>query len=214
MLDINGSLKNKNKTVLLTRNDPVSILQSMEVVHELLYGNSKGLKQTCVLKEPVRNLGQDMRKTSYLTSVEVYMCIYCLSLRYKPQPHDAANCGHFQSIRAPFNYITMDVFSGNERHMSFNISSVISAYLTEDAAGLAVRLLHQSEDGEVPVVELTHQRFQPWHHQRLQGQDWLVLSGRGKGRDEKDTDCTSAWFPAFKEKHFQKFHIYPPNDNK
>lgn len=30
--------------LLLTRDDPVSVLQSVEVVHELLYGNSEGLK--------------------------------------------------------------------------------------------------------------------------------------------------------------------------
>lgn len=31
----------------------------MEVVHELLYGDFKGLKKTCVLKKPVRNLGDN-----------------------------------------------------------------------------------------------------------------------------------------------------------
>lgn len=65
MLDINNSLKQfyKHGDLLLTRDDPVSILQSMEVVHELLYGNSEGLKQTCVLKESVGNLGRNRRKT-------------------------------------------------------------------------------------------------------------------------------------------------------
>lgn len=41
---------------LLTRDDPVSVLQSMEVVHELLHGDFKCLKKTSVLKKPVRNL--------------------------------------------------------------------------------------------------------------------------------------------------------------
>lgn len=67
MLDINNSLGGKkiqkdHEVLLLTRDDPVSILQSMEVVHKLVYRNSKGLKQTCVLKESVGNLEHDTRK--------------------------------------------------------------------------------------------------------------------------------------------------------
>ena len=62
MLDINNSLEHfdKHGDLLLTRDDPVSVLQSMEVVHELLYRNPEGLKQTCVLKELIGNLGNNI----------------------------------------------------------------------------------------------------------------------------------------------------------
>lgn len=46
---------------LLTRDDPVSVLQSMEVVHELLCGDFKCLKKTRVLKKPVRNLRENTK---------------------------------------------------------------------------------------------------------------------------------------------------------
>ena len=51
------------------------------------------------------------------------------------------------------------------------------SYLAEYAAALAMRLLHQAEDGEVPVADLAHQRIQTLHHQGLRGQDGLVLGG-------------------------------------
>lgn len=41
-------------------------------------------------------------------------------------------------------------------------------------------LLHQTENGEVPAVELTHERLHPWHHHGVQGQSRLVLPGAGK----------------------------------
>lgn len=43
----------------------------MEVVHELLNGDFKGLKKTCVLKKPVRNLG-DNRIVSHLLCLVVF----------------------------------------------------------------------------------------------------------------------------------------------
>lgn len=49
--------------VQLTRDVPVSALQGVEVVHELLDRNLEGLKQTRVLKESVGNLQHKMRKT-------------------------------------------------------------------------------------------------------------------------------------------------------
>lgn len=54
------------------------------------------------------------------------------------------------------------------------------AHLAEDGAGLALGLLHQTENGEVPVVELTHERLHPWHHHGVQGQSRLVLPGAGR----------------------------------
>lgn len=56
----------------------------------------------------------------------------------------------------------------------------IEPHLTEDGAGLAMGLLHQTENGEVPVVELTHERLHPRHHHGVQGQSRLVLPGAGK----------------------------------
>lgn len=47
---------------LLTRDVSVSILQSLEVVHELLHRNPEGLKQTCIFKKPVRNLEDNTKK--------------------------------------------------------------------------------------------------------------------------------------------------------
>lgn len=38
----------------------------MEVVHEFLYGDFKGLKKTCVLKKPVRNLGDNKNVSHHL----------------------------------------------------------------------------------------------------------------------------------------------------
>lgn len=72
-------IQKDHEVLLLTRDDPVSILQSMEVVHKLVYRNSKGLEQTRVLKESVGNLEHDTRKTNvdHLISVEIYMCFYC-----------------------------------------------------------------------------------------------------------------------------------------
>lgn len=48
----------------LTRDDPVSILQSMEVVHEFLHWDFKCLKKTRVLKKPVRNLRDNTKMLS------------------------------------------------------------------------------------------------------------------------------------------------------
>ena len=50
-------------------------------------------------------------------------------------------------------------------------------YLTEDTSRLVVGLLHKTENGEIPVVELFCQRLQALHHQRLPVQDWFVLQG-------------------------------------
>ena len=50
----------------LTGDVPVSVLQSVEVVHELLYGDPEGLKQTCVLKEPIGNLRHKRGPSSLL----------------------------------------------------------------------------------------------------------------------------------------------------
>lgn len=102
-----GYRHSKKHRVLLTWNDPVSILQCMEVVHELLYGDSKSLKQTRVLKESVGNLEHNNGNTSgvrMFTSASIVAVV--TSLRYKP--HKAANkhtCGHFQSTRLPFNHM-------------------------------------------------------------------------------------------------------------
>lgn len=62
---------------LLTRDVSVSIFQSMEVVHELLYRNPEGLKQTRVLKEPIRNLGyKPWGKHSYYTETAEYKIMH------------------------------------------------------------------------------------------------------------------------------------------
>lgn len=108
---------------LLTRNDPVSVLQSMEVVHELLYGDFKGLKKTCVLKKPVRNLGHN--------KIVSRLCGLCF------------------------------IAGTQVSH------TVVHVYLTEDAAGFTLSFLHQFENREVPASELTNQRLQSWHQQRL-----------------------------------------------
>lgn len=34
----------------------VAILKGMEVIHEFIHGDLEGLKQTCVIKEPVGHL--------------------------------------------------------------------------------------------------------------------------------------------------------------
>ena len=51
-------------------------------------------------------------------------------------------------------------------------------YLAEDAAGLAVGLVHQAEDGEVPAVELCHEGLQVREAHRLQGQGGFLLLGQ------------------------------------
>lgn len=45
----------------------------MEVVHELLYRDFKGLKKTCVLKKPVRNLG-DSNKVNISVKAHMGLC--------------------------------------------------------------------------------------------------------------------------------------------
>lgn len=55
MLHSNNSCEHR-RNLLLTRDVPVAVLQSVEIVHELLYRNPEGLKQTCVLKELIGNL--------------------------------------------------------------------------------------------------------------------------------------------------------------
>jgi len=49
------------------------------------------------------------------------------------------------------------------------------SHLAENAATSAVGFLHQTEDGEVPVVDLTHERLQSLHDQGLWSQDGLIL---------------------------------------
>lgn len=63
--------------LLLTRDVPVSIFQRMEVVHELSHRNPEGLEQTCVLKQPIRNLGDaTMRKThTTVNHLDIKSCI-------------------------------------------------------------------------------------------------------------------------------------------
>lgn len=59
-----------------------------------------------------------------------------------------------------------------------------AAHLAKDPAALAVGVLHHSEDGEVPIVELAHQGLQVFHQQRLRGQDGFVLEGVSGISDE------------------------------
>lgn len=56
----------------------------------------------------------------------------------------------------------------------------IAAHLAQDAARPAASFVHETEDGKVPAVELTHQRVQLWHHQRRRGQRGPVLWVRGQ----------------------------------
>lgn len=60
-------------------------------------------------------------------------------------------------------------------------------HLAEDEAASALGLLHQTEDGEVPVVDLTHERLQALHHQRLRGQDGLILQRKWWSYTKKPT---------------------------
>jgi len=68
-----------------------------------------------------------------------------------------------------------------DSHKGCKMSSIASVYLAEDAACLAVGSLHKTENGKVPVVDLTHQMLQPWHYQSLWDWDGLIfLSRNGK----------------------------------
>lgn len=49
------------------------------------------------------------------------------------------------------------------------------SHLAENAATFAVGFLHQTEDGEVPVVDLAHEGFESLHHQQLRGQNGFIL---------------------------------------
>lgn len=77
------------------------------------------------------------------------------------------------------------------------MGGAVSAYLAEDAARLAVGLVHQAEDGEVPAVELTHERLQVWEAHVLQSHGGFILlrSGvkvrRSEGGMENGARCRS-----------------------
>jgi len=53
-------------------------------------------------------------------------------------------------------------------------------YLAEDASCLAVGLVHQTEDGEVPAVELIHEGLQVWQPHGLQSPRSCLLLGRDR----------------------------------
>ena len=72
------------------------------------------------------------------------------------------------------NVVVTQHFHYDARHMD----RAVAVHLAEDAAGLAVGLVHQAEDGEVPAVELRHEGLQVGEAHHLQGLGGFLLLGQ------------------------------------